>query len=215
AGFGRAAMARAFQKCFGSPPTEQVPMAGRTDRAILAELLAQRGTDGEHRLAELQTAAAEAAEETAEQLCSRGGRALPGAKRALAALSGRRDVVQSVLTGNLRRIGLVKLRVLELAGHLDLEVGAFGDEHLVRAHLVDTARTLAGAKYGHGFAGRTTVLVGDTPLDVAAARASGATAVAVASGQYSAEELTAAGADTVLADLTDTDDVVAAVLGDG
>jgi phosphoglycolate phosphatase-like HAD superfamily hydrolase len=43
-----------------------------------------------------------------------------------------------------------------------------------RADLVDMARSKAVRAYGHGFAGRATALVGDTPLDVAAALTSGA-----------------------------------------
>jgi phosphoglycolate phosphatase len=56
------------------------------------------------------------------------------------------------------------------------------------------------------------VLIGDTPLDVAAAREGGARAVGVATGPFDASELDAAGADAVLADLRDTEAVVAAVL---
>jgi len=57
------------------------------------------------------------------------------------------------------------------------------------------------------------VLVGDTPLDVAAALATGARAIGVATGQFPASELEAAGASAVLTDLTGTAEVVTAVLG--
>jgi phosphoglycolate phosphatase len=57
------------------------------------------------------------------------------------------------------------------------------------------------------------VLVGDTPLDVAAGRAGGARVVAVATGPYRVEELEASGADAVLPDLRDTDRALAAILG--
>jgi phosphoglycolate phosphatase-like HAD superfamily hydrolase len=59
------------------------------------------------------------------------------------------------------------------------------------------------------------VLVGDTPLDVAAARAGGARAVGVATGPYSVADLEAAGADAVLPDLRDAESLVAAVLAVG
>ena len=71
--------------------------------------------------------------------------------------------------------------------------------------------TRPAAAYGPDFAGPATVLVGDTPLDVAAALATGARAVAVATGSYPAADLAAAGAHVVLPDLTDTARVVAAV----
>jgi phosphoglycolate phosphatase len=55
------------------------------------------------------------------------------------------------------------------------------------------------------------VLVGDTPLDVAAALATGARAVGVASGSYSAADLAVAGAHVVLPNLTDTARLIAAL----
>jgi phosphoglycolate phosphatase-like HAD superfamily hydrolase len=75
------------------------------------------------------------------------------------------------------------------------------------------ARAKAEAKYGTGFAGPATVLVGDTPLDVAAGRAGGARVVAVATGPFRADELRSTEADAVLEDLGDTDATLAAILG--
>jgi beta-phosphoglucomutase-like phosphatase (HAD superfamily) len=50
---------------------------------------------------------------------------------------------------------------------------------------------------------RVCVYLGDHPADMAAARAVPATAIGVLTGAHSADELHAAGADTVLANLTD------------
>jgi len=57
------------------------------------------------------------------------------------------------------------------------------------------------------------VLIGDTPLDVAAAIEGGARAVGVATGPYETDELKHSGADAVLADLSDLELVLEAVLG--
>src|SRR5262249_1481637 len=131
------------------------------------------------------------------------------------------SVVQSVLTGNVRRMAEIKLGAVCLDGHLDLEAGAYGDSHEVRSELVHLARGHAARRYGRGVAGaaprpggRATVLCGATPLAVAAARATGARAVAVATGGTSADKLAEAGADAVLPDLTDTPAVLSAILGD-
>ena len=121
-------------------------------------------------------------------------------------------MVQSVLTGNVRRMAEMKLRAVGLDAHLDLEAGAYGDSHEVRSELVHLARGNAARRYDRDFSGTATVLVGDTPLDVAAARATGARAVAVATGGTSADELAESGADVVLPDLTDTAAVVSAIL---
>jgi len=118
-----------------------------------------------------------------------------------------------VLTGNVRRMAEIKLSAVGLDADLDLETGAYGDSHEIRSELVHLARGKAARKYGRGFAGTATVLVGDTPLDVAAARATGARAVAVATGGTSADKLAESGADVVLPDLTDTAAVLFAILG--
>ena len=48
------------------------------------------------------------------------------------------------------------------------------------------------------------VVIGDTPHDIACAKAAGVRMLAVATGFYSVDELTAAGADVAVPDLTDT-----------
>jgi phosphoglycolate phosphatase-like HAD superfamily hydrolase len=68
---------------------------------------------------------------------------------------------------------------------------------------VRIAREKAARLRGVHVEAHETVLIGDTPLDVGAAREAGARAVAVASGPYSASELRETGADVVLEDLSD------------
>jgi phosphoglycolate phosphatase-like HAD superfamily hydrolase len=143
------------------------------------------------------------------------GIVLPGVRAALAGVASHAadgPVVQSLLTGNIPALARVKISALGLSEHLDLDVGAYGDVSAIRAHLVPVARRNAAARYGADFSGRSTVLVGDTPFDVAAALATGARAVGVATGGFSAAQLADAGADVVLRDLTDTERVIAAVL---
>jgi phosphoglycolate phosphatase len=126
--------------------------------------------------------------------------------------AGQVRVVQSVLTGNVRAMAEMKLGALALDAHLDLEIGAYGESHEVRAELVHLARDNAARRYGTDFSGPATVLVGDTPLDVAAALETGARVVAVATGGTTAARLAESGAHAVLPDLTDTDAVLAAIL---
>lgn len=199
-GLGREAYDLAFLRRFGRPVVHQPAMAGRTDRAIAHDVLRLNGAPtGEEHLEALRVAAETAFDELAHLLPVR-GRALPGALAALTSLAG----VQSVLTGNLRRIAEVKLGPFGLIEHLDLDAGAYGWSHAVRANLVGIAREAARRRYARSFEGRRTVLVGDTPLDVEAALLSGAGVVAVATGRYTVPELAAAGAHVVLPDLSDT-----------
>jgi len=77
---------------------------------------------------------------------------------------------------------------------------------------VAVARGKVARKYGRELEAGEVVLVGDTPLDVAAAREGGARAVGVATGPYAVQELEAAGADAVLIDLSDVELVTATLL---
>src|SRR5262249_25951446 len=116
-----------------------------------------------------------------------------------------------LLTGNIRAFAVAKMRAYDLAAHLDLDIGAYGWAHAVRAHLVGMARAAAGQRHGREVPGRSTVLVGDTPRDVEAALTTRAAVVGGATGRYTVGELLDAGAHTALADLTDADAVVVAI----
>jgi phosphoglycolate phosphatase len=213
-GFSGSLYAEVFRGLFGRELTEVARMSGRTDRAIITETLAQAGVaEPDHYLEAFIAGLAAAAPEFRDRLAAR-GRVLPGATEALAALAdgGRMHAVQSVLTGNIRPLAELKLSVLGLARHLDLDIGAYGDDHAVRAELVGIARDRAAAACAEDFSGQATVLVGDTPLDIDAALSSGARAVGVATGPYPAAELAAAGAHAVLPSLADTQSVLSAIL---
>ena len=218
-GAGVALLRQAFTELFGHEFPVIPPLAGRTDRAIELEILTRAGVPDPHgQILAFQRMVTDLAPGFGE-LVRRGGRVLPGAAEALAAVAalagahgGRRVPVQSVLTGNLRVMAEVKLAALGLDQFLDLRVGAYGDDHEVRADLVPVARASAAAAYRADFGGDATVLIGDTPLDIEAARRTGARAVGVASGGFTMADLAVAGADIVLPDLGDTPAVLAAIL---
>jgi phosphoglycolate phosphatase-like HAD superfamily hydrolase len=214
---GRDIFTEAFQAVLGRDPDEgaarMLAMAGRTDPEIALELLAAHEVaEGASHLPAFSDALVTALAAKAAVIRER-GRALPGARETLAALGRADGVVQSLLTGNVQPNALLKLASFELDGYLDFEVGGFGSDHHHRPSLVQVARTKAERKYGTAFEGGATVLVGDTPLDVAAGRAGGARVVAVASGPYRVDELASTGADAVLEDLRDVEAAVAAILG--
>jgi phosphoglycolate phosphatase-like HAD superfamily hydrolase len=214
---GRDIFTEAFQAVLGRDPDEgaarMLAMAGRTDPEIALELLAAHEVaEGASHLPAFSEALVTALAAKAAVIRER-GRALPGARETLAALGRADGVVQSLLTGNVQPNALLKLASFELDGYLDFEVGGFGSDHHHRPSLVQVARTKAERKYGTAFEGGATVLVGDTPLDVAAGRAGGARVVAVASGPYRVDELASTGADAVLEDLRDVEAAVAAILG--
>jgi phosphoglycolate phosphatase len=222
-GVGQELYGVAFREMFGRELPQPGPMGGRTDRAITLEVLTLAGVPNpRQRAGAFQAMLATWAPSVASLVRAR-GRALPGATRAVAALAALADAadgqqsapsaVQTLLTGNIRELAEVKLSPFGLTEHLDLDAGAYGDAHEVRAKLVPVAWRNAAIAYGGDFDSEDTVLVGDTPFDVEAALVNGARAVAVATGSFTAEALAAAGAHAVLPDLADTGRVVSAILG--
>jgi phosphoglycolate phosphatase len=186
-------------------------MNGRTDLEIALEVLEQNGiAEGEAHLDGFSQALAEALATKTELMAER-ARQYPGAQAAIERLAAEPGVLQSLLTGNIASNAALKLSSVGLVDHIDLEVGGYGSDHRVRSELVAVARSKASAKHGHEFALEETVLIGDTPLDVLAARQAGARSVAVAAHAHPEEELRSAGADVVLPDLRDADAVVHAV----
>jgi phosphoglycolate phosphatase-like HAD superfamily hydrolase len=210
---GRDAFIDAFERVTGAPPRELVPFAGRTDLEIALDLLARAGVSADDETLERFGAELHRAmEDRRAELCAR-GRAFPGARESLARLAREPGVVQSLLTGNIAPNAAVKLGAFGLDALVDLEIGAYGSDHLRRGRLVAVALEKCARKHAVALAPADAVLVGDTPLDVAAAREAGARCVGVATGPYGRADLATAGADVVLGDLRDTDAVTQAVLG--
>jgi phosphoglycolate phosphatase-like HAD superfamily hydrolase/uncharacterized protein YjbJ (UPF0337 family) len=212
AGTGRDAFLEAFERVTGGPLIHVVPFAGRTDLEIALDLLRAAGLDdAEVRLADFERALTEAFASRARILAAR-GRALPGAHAALARVAAEPGFHQGLLTGNLAPNARVKLAAFGLDGLVDLEIGGYGSDARHRPALVAVARARARERRGLDVGPADVVLVGDTPLDVAAAHEAGTRVVAVASGASSAEELRRAGADAVLGDLCDPEALMRALL---
>src|SRR6202046_3134004 len=178
-GVGRDLYDVVFVQLFGRSIDAYAPMAGRTDRAIIREPPALAGVEEPRRYVDPFIAGlGEHAALMRSALVSR-GQVLPGAAAALSLVGGHAH--QSVLPGNIRPLAEAKLTALGLREGLDLCIGAYGDDHEDRAQLVEVARRRAAAVHGGSvslaFGGTSTVVIGDTPLDVAAALSAGARAV--------------------------------------
>ena len=127
---------------------------------------------------------------------------MPGVRELLDALSVFPDAYLALLTGNYRDAAAIKLTHFEIFDYF--EWGAFSDDSADRNALVPIARSRAETYDVPPVAVERVIVVGDTPHDIACARCAGARSIAVATGGYSMEDLRAAGADEVVADLSDT-----------
>jgi phosphoglycolate phosphatase len=203
AGHGRHAFEDAFRVVVGREP-EWVDYAGRTDHQIAMSML---NGSSDHLPALLDLLAVKLAER--KELIAAEGHVYPGVPETLAALHEADGVVNSLLTGNIEANAAVKVGAFGLDRWLDFEAGAYGsDPHERRSDLVEIARERAAARYGEPTGA---VLVGDTPLDVLAAREAGARAVAVATGFADPDDLRESQPDALLQDLRDTDAAIRAI----
>lgn len=202
-GAGGRAMRRAFHDVFEIDHAfDGIPMPGRTDLSILHEALTRARLGNENG----RTA----------QFCERYfhhlARALhephprkqimPGVRDLLDALHQRHDVFLALLTGNFARSAQLKLEYFDLWRYF--RCGAFAEDAEDRNQLVPIALERAAAHGARAPVSERVLVVGDTPLDVACAAASGARAIAVATGPADAATLRACGANVVFEDLRDT-----------
>jgi phosphoglycolate phosphatase len=184
----------------GTDPVAEVEPWGKTDRQILHEVLARAdiaapGVDAVARWEEL------ACEAYARLEVEREHGAETAQLAATAATLGRlRDAghALALVTGNLEPIARRKLEMRGLGGYFPSGQGGFGSDSELRAELVAIARRRAGQD-GRAYPREDTLLIGDTPLDVAAAQADGVRCIGVTGARFAEVDLRLAGADAVVA----------------
>ena len=177
------------------PSAAGVQAAGRTDMEIARAILLRSGVSAER----IDTYADEFRDACCHAfagLCpaSLADRVAPGMAALLAELSGTPDVRLSLVTGNLEPIARLKLTRARLGHLFAAGQGGFGSDSEDRTELPAIARTRAGSN-GAPYPRAHTVVIGDTPRDIACARADGVRCIAVTTGPFAAAEL--AGADAV------------------
>jgi phosphoglycolate phosphatase-like HAD superfamily hydrolase len=127
---------------------------------------------------------------------------MPGIRELLDVLDQRDDVFLALLTGNFEAGARIKLEHFDLWRYF--RCGAFGDDAADRNALVPFAVARAReCGLADPIAPEQILVVGDTPHDVACARAVGATPVGVATGGFTVEQLRESGADIVFETLAD------------
>jgi len=202
-GAPRRAFGRALIEFFGTEGAAATDgFAGKTDPQILHDLMRAAGFDEaviDERADDffayyLTRLEAELEAETRHRLH-------PGVAELLPALAEDPRVTLGLVTGNVVAGARIKLEHFGLWEHFAL--GAYGSDDRVRNHLVPIAVERAEARTGRRFEGDEVVVVGDTPADVACARAAGAMAVAVATGVHSTDDLAGHHADVLLESLAE------------
>lgn len=206
----RDAFRHAFETVYGlALSLDGISAAGRTDRWLLAEPLRRAGMDATSIRARMGPAFAVMQDYVETHLGDLRDKVLPGVPDVLAGLH-QQGALLGLLTGNLSRIALAKMRHAGLAEYFD--TGGFGEESEVRAHLVPVAMAHASQRATAPVPAGRTVVIGDTPLDIEAGAEHGTRTAGVATGPFDEEVLRRTGADLVLPSLADASAAVSALL---
>lgn len=207
-GAGKRAMDRAFEDEFGvADAFAGVSMAGRTDRWLAEQALERHGLTATARALDRFRTRYLARLEHAIHEPGAGRRGvLPGVVDALDRVAAVPGVELALLTGNYQRGAHIKLAHFQLWDRFTW--GVFGDDHADRDALAVAALASARERGVALAAPEHAVVIGDTPHDIACARAAGASVVAVATGGHSLDELRAHEPDLALEDLREVDALV-------
>ena len=192
------AFARALRETYNTTgPIQEFKFAGMTDPECVSSIMRLAGVED----SVIYQRRDECLRRYVELLSSEmrehnDGHLFPGVRELLERLNKLDRVLVGLLTGNVLRGAELKLKRWNLEPYF--RFGAFGDDHEDRAVLAQIALEKAKSLSGRAFTGAETTVIGDTPKDIACARAIGARAVAVATGSVGRAELEAAGPDVLL-----------------
>jgi phosphoglycolate phosphatase-like HAD superfamily hydrolase len=212
-GAGRRAMRTALERVFGAAGgIDQYDLRGRTDTRIVYDVMGALGWEP----AQVRERLDDFFEAYVAGLVSEIGDGrhvvtLPGVAAVVERVAESAHALPGLVTGNIEEGARIKLLPTGLWPRF--RVGAYGSDHMDRRRLPSLAARRAHALIGHAFAPSDVVVIGDTPHDVDCARAFGAVAIAVSTGQHSRDELLAERPDHLFDDLADVEEVLEAILG--
>ncbi len=103
--------------------------------------------------------------------------------------------VLGILTGNIQPVASIRIKKAGIEKYF--ATGGYGSDDIIRSKLVDYAME----RYGRSIQKSGIYLIGDTPLDIKAAREASVNAIGVATGMYDINDLKSA--DLVIENLTD------------
>ncbi len=205
-GAGWKAMKVAFSKHFEIEEFETVPVHGRTDRGIVAELFAN--TEIEDTELNREKFFECYLEQLPHSLQSSDGSLLPKVSQLLDSLASRNDVTMGLLTGNIEPAAWAKVRHFGIDHHF--QFGGFGGQDQHRNQVAERAWN-AAKKLSPDLEPSKTIVLGDTTRDVECARWIDCHCIGVLTGGSSADEMAKANPDLLFEDFSDTDAVLSGI----
>lgn len=176
----------------------RISAAGRTDGEIARSILLDAGVSAERideRADDVRAETCRIFAETCDDDLS--PFLIEGVDQLLAWLAGTDGVRLALVTGNYESVARLKLKRAGIGRWFEPGQGGFGSDSEDRLALPAIARRRAGDGPGHPYPRERTIVIGDTPRDIACARADGLRCVAVATGPYGVDQLAAADAVTI------------------
>jgi phosphoglycolate phosphatase-like HAD superfamily hydrolase len=211
-GVGSSALEAAVAEVAGLFEVPKVRMHGLTDRQIIRDILAAAGVDEIDALVPaVEDAAVANLAATQERMLEVGGMH-PGAVDLIERLADTPGVRQTLVTGNLLGNARIKLAVFGLDRFIDLEVGAYGSDHVDRNELVPIAMERVRRLRGESYDPEQTWVVGDTDRDLACAQVAGVRCMLVCTGQ-GRDTIGHLEPDALVDDFTDIDAAFAILTG--
>jgi phosphoglycolate phosphatase len=180
------ALHQAMVEAYGVDTTiEGIPYHGKTDLSILRAAVRRAGVSDINFEAKLPVALDVVCREVESNHQQLAPKICPGIVQLLQSLKVKRKLL-GVASGNLETVGWHKIEAAGLRKFFSF--GFFSDHHESRADIFRNALEHVTVQLGPG---ARVCFIGDTPSDVEAAKQVGAQILAVASGTFSVEELTA------------------------
>ena len=211
-GAGRRALVAAMSEDIPgiAAAAETIRFDGNTDPQIVQEMLLASGQPVDE--ARIEDILHRYVDYLRRELSKPGHRTdiMPGVMELLDRLEGEEAALLGLLTGNVVAGAGLKLE----SGNIRparFQLGAYGSDHATRAELPAIAAARAEPHFGRRPSGAEIVIIGDTPADVTCGNGVGARAIGVATGAYTTDDLTAAGAYAAFTDLSDEDGVWRAI----
>ncbi|HVP59669.1 MAG TPA: haloacid dehalogenase-like hydrolase [Myxococcaceae bacterium] len=211
-GVGRRALEIAFERsCGRRDACRSFRLDGMTDRAIVRT--GMRAIDVEPTEALIDQVLVDYLVVLAEEVAAAPEatyRLHPGMAETVDAAAAHRHVAVGLGTGNIREGARIKLERVGIYERFTF--GGFGCDAEDRTALIRRGAERGASLLGAPLEECRVVVIGDTPKDVAAARAIGAESIGVGTGSFSAEQLLGSGATRAFANLA-SPGAMEAVLG--
>jgi phosphoglycolate phosphatase len=210
-GVGVSAMQMAFDAIYSERNLrmEGVPVAGRLDTLIWADVMRRGGLEPDER--ELPRFRERYKAFLAERLHAATVRRMPGVLELVERLHAANASVLGLLTGNWPDTARLKISTAGFTPE-HFRIGAFAGDGPDRRSLPPVAIDRCARETGYAPRPDRTIIIGDTPLDVDCAHHNGCRVIAVATGDFTVDELRQTGADLVVETLADIDTIEAWLL---